>query len=121
MAKVHPAWRSALEWFATCEEDLSFGRLQINVLGPFSELAIDLAIQLEQCLVDYLPGVMYDRRMQLCGGKAEANNGLAMWRRLDQYFAGQGEIIQYAGLVVLREYGRCSKLSDLPSHSDGWF
>ena len=68
MAKVHPAWRPALEWFSTCEEDLNFRRLHTEVLGPFSEPSIDLAIKLEQCLVDYLPEVMYDRRIQLWGG-----------------------------------------------------
>ena len=70
MAKVHPACRPALEWIATCEEDLSFRRLHTEDLGPFSEPSIDLASQLEQCLVDDLPEVMYDRRIQLCGGKA---------------------------------------------------
>jgi hypothetical protein len=64
---------------------------------------------------------MCDRRVQLCGGKAEANNGLAMWRRLHQDFAGEGEVVEYAGVEVLREYGRCNKLSELPSHIDGWF
>ena len=34
MAKVHPAWRSALEWFATTTEDLSFSRLYTETLGP---------------------------------------------------------------------------------------
>ena len=120
MAKVHPAWRPALEWFATTPEDLSFRRLHAECLGPFRESAIDLAVKLEQCLVDHLTDTMYDRRVQLCGGKENANNGLAMWRRLHSDFAGQGEVIEYAGVEVLREYGRCNKLADLPSHIDGW-
>ena len=44
-----------------------------------------------------------------------------MWRRLHQDFAGEGEVVEYAGVEVLREYSRCNKLSDLPSRLDGWF
>ena len=121
MSKVHPAWRNALEWFAATTEDLSFSRLFTETLGPYNESAVDLAVKLEQCIVDYLPESMYGRRVQLCGGKSQANNGLAMWKRLHQDFAGEGEVVEYAGVEVLREYSRCNKLSDLPSHLDGWF
>lgn len=119
MAKVHPAYRPALKWFSTTPEDLSFRRLHTKCLGPFRESAVDLADELEQCLVDDLTDNMYDRRVQLCGGKDNANNGLAMWRRLHSDFAGQGDVIEYAGVEVLRRYGRCNKLADLPSHIDG--
>ena len=94
VARVHPAWRTALERFGKCSEDLSLRRLHNEVIGPLSEPAVDLSVKLEQCIVDYLPETMYDRRVQLCGGKAEANNGLAMWRRLHQYFAGEREVVE---------------------------
>ena len=57
--------------------------------------------------------------MQLSGGKSQANSGLAMRKRLHQEFAGKGEVLEYAGVQVLREYSRCNKLSDLPSHLRG--
>ena len=61
-------------------------------------------MKLEQCIVDYLAESMYGRRVQLYGGKSEANNGLALWKRPHQDFAGYGEIVEYAGVEVLREY-----------------
>ena len=119
MARVHPAWRGALEWFATTTVDLSFLRLYTETLGPHSEPAVDLSVKLEQCIVDYLPESMYGRREQLCGGKSQANNGLALWKRLHQDFAGDGEVVEHAGVDVLREYSKCNTLSDLPSHLAG--
>ena len=121
MSRVHPAWRATLEWFSLTNEDLSFRRLYTEYLGPFKEPAVDLAVKLEQCIVDYLPETMYDRRVQLCGGKSEANHGISMWRRLHRDHVGAGDIIEFAGTEVLREYGRCNKLADLPTHMDGWF
>ena len=81
------------------------------MLGPLSETTVDISVKLEQRIVDYLPGTVYDRRVQLCGGKAKANNGLAMWGRLHQDFAGEGEAVEHAGVEVLRENERCNKLS----------
>ena len=41
MAKVHPAWRGALEWFATTTEDVSFSKLYTETLGPYNEPAVE--------------------------------------------------------------------------------
>ena len=82
MAKVHAAWRYTLEWVATANDDIRMARLQNDVLGPYRETSADLAIKLEQVIVDYLPQTQYGRREQLCGGKGETGNGFAMWRRL---------------------------------------
>ena len=121
MAKVHPAWRPTLKRFATCTEDLSFSRLNSEVLGPAQESASDLAMKLEQFLCDWLPESFYNRRDQLCGGGLECNNGFVMWRKLHVEHMGQGDVIEFAGTECLRTYGRCNKLSEVGHHIDGWY
>lgn len=120
MAKVHSAWRYVLGWMANTPSDLSMARLANDCLGPFRENAADLAVKLEQVIVDWIPDTQYGRREQLCGGKAEIGNGFAMWRRLFQDNRGSGEMIEFAGIEVLREFKTCNKLSEVNGHMDNW-
>ena len=78
-------------------------------------------MKLEQCIGDDLPESMYGQRVELWGGKSQAHNGLPMWKRLHQDFAGEGQVLKHAGVEVFREYSRCNKLSAIPNHLDGWF
>ena len=82
MAKVHICWRYTLEWVSKTTENRSMRRLRADWLGPYRENNQDLAIKLEQLLVDYLPTTQYRKRRQLCGGDGEQGNGFQMWRRL---------------------------------------
>ena len=68
MHKVHPVWRSTLEWCGRTDEPLNFARLNSEKLGPFNEHAGELAMKLEQTICDWLPEKLYNRRVQLCGG-----------------------------------------------------
>ena len=120
MARVHPAWRPALEWMAQTDENLEFARLNNEVLGPYAEPAHELAVKFEQVLVDWIPESLYQRRTQLCGGPEERNNGFIMWRRLHSDNVGSEVHIANAGIDCLREYGRCTRMSDLMGHLDGW-
>ena len=125
MHRVHPSWRHALESFAdpsqiTSDEQLSFRVLRHQTMGPLNEDAAELAVKFEQVLVDWIPERLYNRREQLCGGPEERNNGFIMWRRLHTDNVGSGAIVTLAGIECLREYGRCTKLSDLTVHLDGW-
>ena len=120
MGKVCAAWKPILEWMAKTDDDLSFPQLSSQVLGPYNEPADDLAVKLEQLIVDWLPESLYNRRDQLCGGIGERHNGFLMWRRLHIDNVGGDVHINIAGIDVLREYPSCSKLGDLPSHLDGW-
>ena len=115
MTKVHSYWKYTLNWMSTTEASLAYPDLRGQTLGPFGEDSTDLAIKFEQVLADWLPEKLYLRRDQLCGGKSEAGNGFTMWRRLHKDHVGDGEILEYAGTTVLREYGQCKKLSDVPS------
>ena len=121
MTKVHSHWKYTLNWLATTDCVMSYANLRGHTLGPFNEDAVDLAIKFEQVLADWLPEKLYLRRDQLSGGKSEAGNGFAMWRRLHKDHVGDGEILEYAGTTVLREYGQCKKLSDVATHIDGWY
>ena len=120
MAKVHPPWRYLLEWVALTNQDMGMTRLANEVLGPFNENARDLAIKLEQTLADHLPEYLYNKRIQLCGGREEASNGFNMWIRLHRENVGDSEVIEYAGTECLRTYGKCTKRSEVSEHIDGW-
>ena len=120
MGKVHPAWRSLLQWMAKTEDDLSMRRLRRETFGPHDEQAADLAVKFEQFLVDWLPETLYCRRGQLSGGPGEENNGFIMWRRLHHDNIGLEVHIANAGVDCLREYGKCEKMSNLLAHLDGW-
>ena len=121
MSKVHPTWRQLLHWLAKTDDRLDYAFLQNPVLGLCSEDAVELSQKLEQVLVDWLPEKLYLRRAQLAGGKRKEGNGFAVWRRLHRDNTGEGDILQYAGTQCLREYGRCTKLTDVSTHIDGWY
>lgn len=46
MAKVHQAWRAALEWFSTTIKDLYFSRLYTETLGQYNEPAVGLSVKM---------------------------------------------------------------------------
>ena len=120
MSRVHVSWRGVLQYISTCSEDLSLSRLHQDLLGPNQEPANELAMKLEQTIIDWMPESLYKRRAQLCDGKSETGNGFLMWRRLFVDNKGPGEPVEFAGVEALRLYPSCSKLSDVGSHLDGW-
>jgi septum formation topological specificity factor MinE len=123
MGKVHPYWKTLLRWITQPgnNQSLDFDSLRGLTLGPHQESAIDLAVKFEQVIADWLPETLFKKRIQLAGGKHQEGNGFTVWRELHQRFTGEGEILEYAGTQVLREYGRCKKLSDVSTHLDGWY
>ena len=120
MAMVHIGWRSTLHWFSNTREDLSWSRLNRESMGPNNESAAELAVKLEQTIANWLPLSLYNKRIQLCGGRSEFGNGFRMWRRLHEDNVGSGDIIEFAGTEALRDYGKCEKISDVMGHVDGW-
>lgn len=101
-------------------ENITFSRLNVEVMGPFNENAGGLAVKLEQLLIDYMPAKIYRRRNQLVGSQTEKNNGFILWRRLHEDFKGTGEMVEFAGVDTLRLYPSCSKISEVTAHLDGW-
>ena len=120
LAKVHLAWRPTLEWVATSTDNLSMFRLRADTVGPYRENAADVASKLEQLIVDYLPIKYYNQRKQLCGGRMEEGNGFNMWRRLYIDNKGSSDIVDYAGIEVLREYPQCQSIKEVSNHMDNW-
>ena len=74
----------------------------------------------KQTIIDWMTETLYKKRVQLAGGPGETGNGSAAWRRLFRDNKGSGDVVEYAGIEVLRDYPRCSKLSELSVHLDGW-
>ena len=120
MAKVHISWRYTLGWIPKTTENLSMSRLRTDWLGPYRENAQDLAVKLEHLLVDYLPTTQSRKRKQLCGGEGEQGNGFQMWRRLFEDNRGSGDVVEYAGIEVLREYKACTKISEVSARMEAW-
>ena len=123
MGKVHSAWKQVLRWINEPGNaaPLDFASLPGLTLGPHNEDAVDLATKFEQVVADWLPETLFKKRIQLAGGKAQEGNWFTVWRELHRRFTGEGEILEYAGTQVLREYGRCANLSDVATHLDGWY
>ena len=121
MGRVHGDWKNTLQWLAETEENLSYARLSNEVLGPWNEGACNLARQLEQTIIDYMPEKIYHRRQQLCGGPLQKENGFILWRNLFREHVGEKQILEDAGVECLRTYGQCSTLADLSAHIDGWY
>lgn len=89
-------------------------------MGPYQENAASLAVKLEQTIVDWLRKRLHKRRVQLCGGPAEQDNGFKIWSRLYQQNMGSGDIIEYAGTETVRDDPRCDRISEVADHLDGW-
>ena len=121
MSRVHPEWRNTLQWLSETHENLTYQRLSNEVLGPFNEEACNLAKQLEQTIIDYMPERIYNRRLQLCGGPNQQGNGFVLWRNLFREHVGEKDIMEDAGVECLRTYGQCTNLTDLSAHIDGWY
>ena len=120
MARAHRVWRPTLVWMSKIEELLTMHRLRNYTIGPYNENAGDLTLKLEQTIIDWLPETLHKKRVQLAGGPGETRNGFAVWRRLFRDNKGSGDVVEYAGIEVLRDYLKCNKLSELPAHLDGW-
>ena len=51
-------------------------------------------------------------------GASEQRNGFQMWRRLFEDNRGSGDMVEFAGIEVLREYKPCTKISEVSAHMD---
>ena len=102
------------------EDPRSVNRLRNETMGPYNKNAGDLSLKSEQTIVDWMIETSYKKRVQLAGGPAKIGNGFAGWRRLFRDDKGSGDVAEYAGIKVLRDYPRCNKLSELSVHLDGW-
>ena len=91
-----------------------------DAIGLYNENAGDVALKFEQTIIYWMPETLYKKRVQLAGGPGETGNGFAVWRRLFRDNKGSGDVVEYAGIEVLRDYPRCNKLSELSVHLDGW-
>ena len=81
MARVHQIWRPTLVWMSKTEDPLTANRLRNETMGPYNENAGDLALKLEQTILDWMPETLYKKRIQLAGGPGKTGNGFAAWRR----------------------------------------
>ena len=118
MAKLHIHRRQTLRWLAITDGDISYARLNLESVGPYNERASELAQELEQIILTYLPESLYGNREQLCGCPTQANNGYIMWRRLARDNSGTGDVVEFAGIEAIRDSNRCDKLSEVVEHAE---
>ena len=71
-------WRQVLAFVE--QQTMKIRYLDIVKLDIVGIHAWDLAMGLENFVVDFVSDTMYKKRKQLCGG--EPNNGFELWRRL---------------------------------------
>ena len=89
-------WRELLK--KTQEsEGLIMRKCLLDIHVDWGENKWTISEDLENCLVKFFNGSMYNRRDQLCGGPGERGNGLEMWRRLYLEFEGGSELVAYGG------------------------
>ena len=70
-------------------------------------------------MIDRRPETLYKKLVQLAGGPGKTGNGFAALRRLFRDNKGSGDVVEYAGIEVLRDYPRCNQSSELSAHLDG--
>ena len=87
-------------------------RLRNETMGPDNENAGDLSLKSEQAILDWAPGTLYKKRLQLAGGPGGTGNGFAVWRRLLRDNKDSGDVVEHAGIEVLHDDPRCSELPD---------
>ena len=61
MARVHQVWRPTLVWMSKTDEPLTMHRLRIETMGLYNENAGDLALKLEQTIIDWMPETLYKK------------------------------------------------------------
>ena len=120
IARVRQVWRPTLLWMSKTKEPLTMHRLRNDTIGPYDENAGDVALKSEQTILDWMPDTLYKKRLQLAGGPGETGNRLAVRRRLFRDNKGSGDVVEYAGIDVLRDYPKCNKPSELSVHLHGW-
>ena len=63
---------------------------------------------------------LYNRRVQLAGGKAEKGNGFEIWKQLYRQDAGGSQVLKFSGQLRLKDWPKCTSIAELEVHLDGW-
>ena len=79
MARVHQVWRPTRVGMSKTDEPLTMHRLRNETMAPYNENDGDLALKLEQTIIDWMPETLCKKRVQLAGGPGETGNGVAVW------------------------------------------
>ena len=55
-------------------------------------------------MADWFSTNLYNRKVQLDGGKAEEGNGFEIWRQLYRQYAGGSQGVKFGGQLRLKDH-----------------
>ena len=111
-------WRVLLGMLEICTQPIT--KEWLVTQSTFGNNGWDLSEMLESFVCTWIGDTLYNTKTQLSGGKAQAGNGLEIWRRLFQEHHGNAEILQLGGMRRLQERPKCSNHSELKAHLSAW-
>ena len=79
-----------------------------------------VSTKLECWLADWFDKNLYNRRVQLAGGKGETGNGFEVWRQLFRQYSGGTQVVNYGGQMRLKDWPKCTNVLQLEAHLDSW-
>lgn len=117
--KSSTKWGVIIEAIETALSPMKKCELIAHPIGN-GDNAWQVAEELYSFLGDYIGDTLFDRRLQMIGGRVEDNNGFEFWRQLFFENEGTGEEIVQEGRKNFQSYPKCSQLKELSRHLDGW-
>ena len=111
-------WRDVLEYTMKYPQPITrVDLLDTNVDGVNAWV---LSTKLECWLADWFDKNLYNRRVQLAGGKSETGNGFEVWRQLFRQYSGGTQVVNYGGQMRLKDWPKCTNALQLEAHLDSW-
>ena len=119
IARHQHRWKEILTYIKLCGEQ-RIHKADLLKTHCDGVNAWTLANKLEAWLSDWFSTNLYNRRIQLAGGKAEEGNGFEIWRQLYRQYAGGSQVVKFGGQLRLRDWPKCTSMAKLEAHHDGW-
>ena len=118
MSRTNPRWKHILEYCAKYPNPIR--REDLIRTHCDGVCAWELALKLDLWLADWFNMNLYNRRVQLAGGRDQAGNGFEVWRQLYLQYAGGSSAVRHGGQARLKDWPKCTNIMNLEAHLDGW-
>ena len=118
VSRTNPRWKHILEYCAKYPNPIR--REDLIRTHCDGVCAWELALKLDLWLADWFNMNLYNRRVQLAGGRDQAGNGFEVWRQLYLQYAGGSSAVRHGGQARLKDWPKCTNIMNLEAHLDGW-